>query len=46
MSEVTIVIRLEVSPAIEKLIEVLATAQYQYDDIDDIDENAPDEDPE
>lgn len=39
MTDVTITIRLEVSPALEKLIEVLATAQYRYEDFDDDDED-------
>jgi len=43
MSDVTITIKLEVSPALEKLIEVLATAQcYQYDE--DFDDDGIDED--
>ena len=40
MTEITLIIKLEVSPAIEKLINVLATAQHQctedlYDDEDE-----------
>jgi len=40
MSEITITIKLDVSPAVEKLIDQLASAQYQYnEDFDDDDED-------
>ena len=38
MTEIKITIKREVSPAIEKLIDVLATAQCYYEDKDDDEE--------